>query len=72
MPDWCQAHNCHPQSSCKNTDGSFICTCNDGLTGNGANCQDIDECSEWLHDCDPVYGKSVLMKLIKLYLSRMY
>jgi hypothetical protein len=30
--------NCHQQAMCQNTDGSFICYCNNGWTGNGTHC----------------------------------
>ena len=31
-------HNCHPDGSCINTDGSFICSCKQGFFGNGIQC----------------------------------
>ena len=31
-------HNCHPNSWCNNTVGSFSCNCNIGYFGNGINC----------------------------------
>ncbi|KAJ7351707.1 hypothetical protein OS493_035967 [Desmophyllum pertusum] len=31
-------HNCHVQSTCNNTIGGFMCTCNDGYWGDGATC----------------------------------
>ena len=31
-------HNCHADATCKNTIGSFTCTCNVGYTGNGVSC----------------------------------
>ena len=31
-------HNCDPDASCINTDGSFNCTCNQGFSGNGTTC----------------------------------
>uniref|UniRef100_A0A0G4HZJ7 Uncharacterized protein n=1 Tax=Chromera velia CCMP2878 TaxID=1169474 RepID=A0A0G4HZJ7_9ALVE len=38
--DECAAgvHNCDPQASCSNTNGSFTCTCNAGLDGDGVAC----------------------------------
>ena len=30
--------DCHVNATCFNTDGSFICVCNDGFTGNGKQC----------------------------------
>ena len=31
--------NCHSDAYCTNTDGSFLCTCGIGYTGNGTVCQ---------------------------------
>eukprot|EP00933_Yihiella_yeosuensis_P080883 TRINITY_DN943_c0_g1_i2.p1 TRINITY_DN943_c0_g1~~TRINITY_DN943_c0_g1_i2.p1 ORF type:complete len:1016 (+),score=179.38 TRINITY_DN943_c0_g1_i2:96-3143(+) len=45
--------NCHQQASCNDTDASFTCSCNEGYTGNGVNCQDSNECSRRLdHNCN--------------------
>ena len=32
-------HNCDPDATCFNTDGSFNCSCNAGYAGNGISCQ---------------------------------
>ena len=32
-------NNCDPDATCTNTDGSYGCVCNDGFTGDGADCQ---------------------------------
>ena len=36
-------HDCHPQATCQNAEGSFTCSCNPGFTGNGSSC--IGKCS---------------------------
>ena len=35
------SHNCDRDANCTNTAGSFICTCNPGLVGNGRSCTGI-------------------------------
>ena len=32
-------HNCHLNSTCTNTNGTFLCMCNSGFTGNGTFCK---------------------------------
>ena len=32
------AHNCHSNANCINTDGSFMCLCSNGYSGDGRNC----------------------------------
>ena len=36
--DECMADNCDPNANCTNTPGSFMCTCNQGYTGDGQTC----------------------------------
>ena len=36
-------HVCHVNSNCNNTDGSHICTCKEGYTGDGKSCQGEQE-----------------------------
>ena len=38
-----ETHLCNPFSTCTNNFGSYDCNCNDGFTGNGYTCIDIDE-----------------------------
>lgn len=38
-------------AKCSNTVGSYACECNQGTTGDGRSCTDIDECSTKQHDC---------------------
>lgn len=54
--------SCGRFADCKNTEGSYYCTCNPGyVLGSGENtfrnesensCQDVDECSSGEHQCD--------------------
>ena len=39
------AHDCHGNSTCNNTIGSYHCHCESGLYGNGFNCSNVDECN---------------------------
>jgi len=34
-------HNCHPQATCTNTPGNFICNCIEGFEGDGFSCEGI-------------------------------
>ena len=53
--DECQGENdCHEDSFCSNTIGSYTCTCHEGYadrSGNGTDCKDIDECRGGIHNC---------------------
>ena len=45
--------NCDQNATCTNTIGAFTCACNAGYNGDGATCEDINECSDdELNDCD--------------------
>eukprot|EP00933_Yihiella_yeosuensis_P021663 TRINITY_DN17115_c0_g1_i1.p1 TRINITY_DN17115_c0_g1~~TRINITY_DN17115_c0_g1_i1.p1 ORF type:complete len:1176 (+),score=181.49 TRINITY_DN17115_c0_g1_i1:77-3604(+) len=49
-------HNCAGanRSNCSDTVGSFQCTCNEGYTGNGTHCDDVNECV--INRCDKIPG----------------
>ena len=33
---------CHGDATCTNTEGSFTCSCNEGFTGDGKQCEGMD------------------------------
>ena len=35
-----EENNCHAESTCTNTSGSFTCVCNTGYDGDGVNCDE--------------------------------
>ena len=39
-------HDCDVNANCTDTVGSFNCTCNDGYSGNGTVCEDVNECDD--------------------------
>ena len=47
-PDLCAQHG-----SCKNTDFSYECICDEGYEGDGKECVDVDECQKRTHECAP-------------------
>ena len=48
----CGAGWADANAKCGNTDGSFVCTCRGGYSGNGVTCADVDECGvSRLHNC---------------------
>ncbi|XP_028411086.1 adhesion G protein-coupled receptor L4-like [Dendronephthya gigantea] len=51
--DECKLKNytCHSEATCSSTNGSFVCTCIKGFTGNGTVCKDVDECALKTHTC---------------------
>ena len=45
----CTADN----SSCQDTQGSYLCVCNAGYAGDGTLCQNVNECEQNQSSCDP-------------------
>ena len=43
-------HDCDLNATCHNTNGSYLCECNVGYTGNGTYCHDLKEC-KYGHEC---------------------
>ena len=43
--------NCSDNAHCVNNDGAFECRCRAGYSGDGVNCNDIDECLGGIDDC---------------------
>ena len=39
-----KTHTCYDDEGCSNTNGSFICNCPLGFSGNGTFCENINEC----------------------------
>ena len=46
------AHGCSKNSTCSNTDGSYMCSCQEGYE-NGTFCYEYDECTAYTHNCRP-------------------
>ncbi|CAH1796302.1 unnamed protein product, partial [Owenia fusiformis] len=43
--------SCDPNATCNNTNGGYTCTCNEGFTGDGLICDNVNECLQNLDDC---------------------
>ena len=48
----CADEPCAADATCEDTADGFVCTCNDGYTGDGLVCDDVDECDGG-SPCDP-------------------
>jgi hypothetical protein len=51
-----ETYPCAAAATCQDTVGSYTCTCDVGYVGDGATCDDIDECLEGIDDCAAVGG----------------
>ena len=40
-------HNCSNNADCLNTNGSFVCNCSSGFSGNGVICEGIQNINFW-------------------------
>eukprot|EP00933_Yihiella_yeosuensis_P070771 TRINITY_DN78936_c0_g1_i1.p1 TRINITY_DN78936_c0_g1~~TRINITY_DN78936_c0_g1_i1.p1 ORF type:complete len:1155 (+),score=147.67 TRINITY_DN78936_c0_g1_i1:493-3465(+) len=45
-------HNCHANATCADSFGSFSCSCNKGLVGDGLSCNSYDMCMFKTDNCD--------------------
>ncbi|CAN9514614.1 unnamed protein product [Ophioblennius macclurei] len=48
----CHALRCGANAHCLLDSGNPTCLCEDGFTGDGSSCVDLDECQLETHDCD--------------------
>jgi len=64
-------HNCSATAVCKNTEGSYNCTCNPGYYGDGTYCKEASTCKEIfdtnLYKENKAYILSVESKKIPIY-----
>lgn len=47
----CAAITCDPNATCDDSTGTAECTCNQGYSGNGLMCADVDECATNTDNC---------------------
>jgi hypothetical protein len=49
----CEDNPCDGHATCDDSTGTVTCTCNQGWTGDGFSCSDINECSNGDNECSP-------------------
>ena len=49
----CEDNPCDVHATCDDSTGAVTCTCNQGWTGDGFSCSDINECSNGDNECSP-------------------
>ena len=54
----CLGDPCDTNATCHNTNGSFVCTCDNHFSGNGFNCTRLCENGYQLSEIDMICGKS--------------
>lgn len=52
FPESNPVSDCNTNSLCSDAEGSFSCECNEGYTGSGVECSNVDECDLDFDDCD--------------------
>ena len=65
-------NDCDANADCTNTVGSFECACKDGFSGDGVQCDDINECDleiDNCHDLATCQNKKVKSDLKKIKLQ---
>ncbi len=55
-------HDCHANADCTDTDGSFICSCKVGFTGNGLTCT-----GTYIHISTPTHTKCSIKNQFYLF-----
>ncbi|CAI8054869.1 Fibrillin-1, partial [Geodia barretti] len=54
-----ELHNCHTLAYCVNVEDGFTCTCKSGYTGDGLDCENVDECTLGTDTCDTEHADCI-------------